>query len=434
MLSDGLGPFIVRSVAGTGAVQIAAMFATFVVGVQLARQLGVAGYGYYGLAFAIITTAGIPGEMGLPKLVMREVAIADARSDAPYLFGVLRWGRRIAAYLSVAIAVAILIGAFVLGLVRPSPLVLTLVAGAPVIPFIVLAKVDGGALRALNRIVASQVPAFLLRPVAASVMLLLIYLAGLKLLPWVAMGLNAITAVAAWALTVALLNRRLPPPTAAREIREGRRWLSSTVPMALSDGMLLLQTQLSVLLLGLLATAADVGLFRIAVSTAIVLSAPGTIVAFVALPLISRLHADNDKRRLQKLLTHAARAQVTGVLLLSLPLFLRPGTILTLVYGHEFAPAANVLRIVLIGQVASAGFGLNAALLNMTHRERRVTRAMAVGLFCNAIAIAALLPIFGITGAAIGYASSMLAWNLLAWIDARRFVGVDTSVLPSSAK
>jgi O-antigen/teichoic acid export membrane protein len=199
--------------------------------------------------------------------------------------------------------------------------------------------------------------------------------------------------------------------------------------MALSDGMLLLQTQLSVLLVGLLITAADVGLFRIAVSTAVVLSAPATIIAPVALPVISRLYAENDLARLQKLLTRSARVQFAAVLLLSLPLFLWPGPILALVYGHEYAAAADVLRIVLLGQLVTVGFGLNAALLNMTHHERRVTRAMAVGLLCNAVAIAALLPIWGVVGGAVGYASSMLAWNVLAWIDARRFVGVDTSVL-----
>jgi hypothetical protein len=40
---EGLGPYLVRSVAATGAVRLAAMAATFLVGVQLARGLGVSG-------------------------------------------------------------------------------------------------------------------------------------------------------------------------------------------------------------------------------------------------------------------------------------------------------------------------------------------------------------------------------------------------------
>ena len=92
----GLGPLLVRSVTGTAAVRLSAMVASFAVGVQLARVLGVSGYGYYGMAVAVITLAGIPGEMGLPRLVTREVAAAKARGDLAVLFGVLRWADRTA--------------------------------------------------------------------------------------------------------------------------------------------------------------------------------------------------------------------------------------------------------------------------------------------------------------------------------------------------
>jgi O-antigen/teichoic acid export membrane protein len=102
----GLAPFLVRAMAGSGAARYGwvAMVASFVAGVQLARMLGVAGYGYYGLALSIVTLAGIPGELGLPKLVTREVAAAVARHDDAQRFGVLHWARRTALPLSAAMA------------------------------------------------------------------------------------------------------------------------------------------------------------------------------------------------------------------------------------------------------------------------------------------------------------------------------------------
>ena len=69
------------------------MVASFAVGVQLARLLGVEGYGYYGIALSVVTIAGIPGEMGLSRLVTREVASASAKGDLPHLFGAVRWTR-----------------------------------------------------------------------------------------------------------------------------------------------------------------------------------------------------------------------------------------------------------------------------------------------------------------------------------------------------
>ncbi len=426
--ADGLGPFLVRSVAGTGAVRIATMFVSFLVGVQLARGLGVAGYGYYGIALSIVTIAGVPGELGLPPLVTREVAAADARRDYAYLFGVLRWGKRMAARLSVGMAFILLIAALLLQEVHPSPLVLALVAGAPVIPFLALAKMNGGALRGLHQIIRGQLPAFLLKPGAMSVLLFLMYLAGLKLQPWTAVALNAVTAAGAWIVAAIWLRQRLPEHGNLEEVREGRRWISSMVPMALTQGMQVLQRQVSVLLLGILLSATDVGLFRIATATAVMLSAPQTIMLTVASPLISRLDAQQDHRRLQTLLTRCAQAQFAGVFLLSLPLFLAPQWILTLVYGHAYAAAADVLRIILVGQLITTGFGLNATVLNMTRHERRVTRAMTIGLVLNAGTFALLVPLWGLEGAATGYVVSILVWNIIAWFDARRLVGVDTSI------
>ena len=428
----GLGPFLVRAVAGTGAVRIGAMLASFLVGIQLARGLGVAGYGYYGIALSVISIAGIPGEMGLPPLVTREVAAADARGDAGHLLGVLRWSKRVALRLSAVMAVLVIVGALVLDQFRPSPLALALAAGAPTIPFMALARVNGGAQQGLKQIVRGQLPAFLLKPLAMSALLFSIFLVGVKLEPWNAMALYSLTAAAAWAIAMIWLSQSLPRHGQADEVQDGRRWVSIMIPMGLTQGMLALQGQMSVLLLGFMMSAADVGLFRISTATAVMISAPLAIMVAVAPPMISRLHEQQDRRHLQTLLTRSAQAQFAGVLFLSLPLFIAPQAILSLVYGADYKSAADVLRIILLGQLVSAGFGLNGSVLNMTHHERRVTRAMAIALLLNILSFTLFVPIWGLRGAAVGYVISMLAWNTTMWIDARRLVGVDTSFLPIS--
>jgi len=426
----GLGPFLVRSVAGVGAIRAASMLASFLVGVQLARGLGVAGYGYYGIALAIVSLAGVPGELGLPPLVTREVAAADAKGNVAHVLGVVRWGTGLAARLSAAMAVLIFVGALVLAEIRPSPLVPALMAGAAVVPLMALLKVNGGALRGLREIIRGQLPAGLFKPAGMSVLLFLIYLLGLQLHPWIAVGLNAVTAAAALVIGAIWLSRRLSHDEHVEPVRDGRRWLSSMIPMALSAGILALQRQLSVLLLAVLVSPTDVGLFRIATATAVMLSAPQAIMFTVTSPMISRLHAQEDRRRLQTMLTHAAQFQFAGVLLLSLPLFIAPGPILAFVYGHQFAAASEVLRIILVGQLITTAFGLNGGVLNMTHHERRVTRAMTIALVLNAVTFVAFVPLWGTIGAAIGFVVSMLAWNIVTWLDARRLVGVDTSALP----
>ena len=429
LLGHGLGPFVIRSVAGTGAVQLAGMFFTFLVGVQLARGLGVRGYGYYALAFSIITIAGIPAQMGLSRLVTREVATSAAASDWPRLFGVLHWADRICLLSSLLIATAVVIATF---LIRSgSPLSAAVLFGAPIIPLVALARIRGGALQGLNHVVRGQIPAMLLRPALISLMLFAAHLAGRTLHARAAMAINSIAAAAVLLLAHLWLRRRLPPDRPAELLITSRPWLASSIPLALTEGMRVLQGELSILLVGLIAAPAAVGLFRIANSTIAMAAAAIPIVLFVALPVIARLHAQQDRARLQRAVTAFAWLQFGGVALLSLPLLVAAEPLLQLVFGAQFVPAANVLRVLALGQIVSAAFGPNAALLNMTHHEKRVMRAMAVSLILSLAIIPLGLAAWGIVGAAVASVVSLLCWNLMLWSDARRFLAIDTCAFRS---
>jgi O-antigen/teichoic acid export membrane protein len=425
---EGLGPFLVRSVAGTGAVRLAAMAASFVVGVQLARMLGVAGYGYYGLAISVITIASIPGELGISRLVMREVAASSARGDEGELIGVVRWGSRLAGGLSLVVMLLLALAALLV--MTRSPVVgACLLAGAPTVPFMVISRINGGVLQGLRHIVRGQIPANLIRPLLFSLALLAAYFLRLRVGPVAATGLSSLTAGAACAVALVWARQRLPSATAAAIARGGRKWIGSSVALALTDGMRVLQSELSILLLGLLAPAAQVGLFRTASVTAITASAVILIVGHVAMPVIVRLHAQGEHQRLQLVVTSAARAQLAGGVLLALPLLVAAGPLLGLVYGHAFEAAANATRILAAGQIVSAAFGPNVALLNMTHHERRVTRAMAIALAVNVPALLVLGHWWGIEGVAVAYVAGLLCWNVIAWRDAKRLLGIETSAL-----
>jgi O-antigen/teichoic acid export membrane protein len=407
------------------------MVAAFAVGVQLARGLGVSGYGYYGIALSVITLCGIPGELGIPRLVTREVAAALVRKDYPHLFGVLRWGDALAMRISALMAVGLGVAAVAIAQLRPSPVAMALAAGAPIIPLIVLSRLRGGALQGLHHIVRGQVPANLVRPVVQSVLLLLAYLLGLALSPANAMGINSIACAAAYLLGAYWLAQRLPAATPAEAVHSDRTWLASSIPMALTDGMRILQSELTILLLGVVTIPAEVGLFRVAAATAFAAATPIAVINHVAFPTIARLFAENDFRRLQRAVTSLAQIQFAGVLLLSLPLILIPELLLRLVFGPEFGAAAGVLRVLALAQLVNAAFGPNVALLNMTHCERRVTRAMAIGLGVNVAAVIVLTSFWGKMGAGLAVFGSLIIWNVLTWADGRRMLGIDSSLVPA---
>jgi len=429
LTGSGLGPLLVRAVAGSTFVRLASMLTSLLVGVQLARQLGVEGYGYYGFAFAIIAIVSIPCELGLPTLVTREVASASVSGNSGALFGVLRWADRTCWMVSGVMVVGMVIAASVLW-GDEHLLASTLLAGAGMIPFMALSRIRGGSLQGLQNIVLGQVPANLLKPVFLSALLALTYVTGVAIGPASAMLLNSITAIMVFAIARHWLQRRLPRNREAEPIVNGRRWLASTIPLAMTDGIRTLQTELTILLVGLLASTSEAGLLRIAVVTATVAAAPMPVMVRVAMPVIARLHAEADRFRLQKFVTYSAYVQTAGVILLSLPLLFFPEILLVEAFGPPFAPAANALRIISLGQIANAAFGSNIVLLNMTNHERRVTRAMGIGLAMNVVTVLLLVHTKGIVGGAIGFVVSLLSWNILTWIDGRRILGVETSVFP----
>lgn len=428
VLGEGLGPFLIRAVAGSGAVQLGGMVVGFLVGVQLARGLGVAGYGYYGIAMAVVSLVTIPGALGIPRLVTREVAAAEARKDFAALFGVLRWADRTCWRTSAAIALAVAIGAAIAWRLSSAGLALAILLGAPMIPLLPLSAIRGGALRGLHHVVLGQISNTFLRPLAMSVMLFAIFLAGFRIGAPLAMALNSLTALGALVLTDRWLASRLPEPRVEASTSNSRGWLASSIPMALADAVQTLQQQLSVLVLGLVAAPAVVGLFRVSISSLPVLAVPITVVNLVVLPMFARLHAEGDDARLQKLVTATALIRFAGVLLLALPLIVAAGPLLGLVFGKGYVPAADTLRILAIGMTLNSAFGPNAALLNMTGHERRVTRAVSTSLAINIGVMAILAPRWGGPGAATGILAGQIWWNSLLWLDARRKLSIETSV------
>lgn len=427
---SNLGSVIIRSIALTGIVQVAAIIAVFLSSVQLARGLGVRGYGEYGIAMAVVTLGGIPAELGIPKLVLRETAAATALSDWPKFFGVLRWANRTCWRISALLALAIIIGSDAILRTQDTGLMRAIAVGIPIIPLLAMARIQGAALQGLQFIVLGQLAQTLLRPLLLALILFIAYIAQQFPSAAGAMALNSATALVALVVNYIWLKNREPAKKQVAVVHEGRRWLKSSFPMALSEGMLQLQAQLSILLVGIFAGPSDVGLFRIGISVVTFMVAPVVLLGAVTLPIYSRLYVERDFDRLQRLCTRSTQLQFTVILIISLPLLLYGREILGFIFGQSYRGAFAAMAISSIGFLFSAACGANSELLNMTGHERRVTRAMAIGLTTNILTMPVFVSLFGIGGAALSLSIGTVAWNLIATRDAFKLLQVNTTLVP----
>ena len=428
----GLKPYLIRALAGSGALQAAGMAATFLVGLQLARGLGPGGYGQYGIAMAMLTLAAVPSEFGLPQLVTREVAAASARDQRERIFGVITWADRVVLTLAIPLSVLIAVGAWLV--LDSRTVAIAVVVGAFAIPLVAFAKIRGAALQGLHFVVLGQTPITLLRPLLMSLMLAVLFLLMPDADASEAMALNVATAAVAVVFAHAWLQGRLPRPRPTRVEQDKSGWLRSALPMATTAGMRTFQPQIGILLLGLLASSHEVGIFRVALSTAVMVAVPIGLINTVIGPQLARLHAEGDWRRLQQLCSRSAQLMTAVVFVLALPFLLYGSPLLSLVFGDDCAPANTALMILCLAQLASAMFGPNALLLVMAGNERRVTRAIAAALIVNPAILLLLVPSLGQVGAAWAAGAGLLTWNAIAWWDAYRIVGVNTFFLSAGLK
>lgn len=419
---DGLWSFVLKVVSTT---------LSFLVAVVLARVLGAEGYGIYAYTLALVTLLALPAQAGLPNLVLRETARGMAQGRPDMVQGVWRWAAWATALLSVVLVVLAAIGLLLWRGGRMELREWTLAWALALVPLVALGNLRGAALRGLGRIVAGQLPEFLIRPGLFLVLVLGFSVAGEGHLSAPAvMALHVVAAAIAFAVGGWLLWQHMPPTVRqSRPQFGGRAWLASTIPLALIAAMQTVNNQADILILGLFRPDEQVGVYRVAVQAATLASFGLQAVNTVVAPRFARLYAKGDLERLQRLATASAQV-VLGFNLAVTAFFIVFGKlVLRLVFGPDFLASYIPLLILLVGQFVNSAMGSVGFLLNMTGHERDTARGMAIAAIGNVTLNLFLVPRFGTTGAALATAITLIFWNILLWRSVRKRLGINSMAI-----
>jgi O-antigen/teichoic acid export membrane protein len=174
-------------------------------------------------------------------------------------------------------------------------------------------------------------------------------------------------------------------------------------------------------MLGALSSTADAGVY--AATTRI-----GTLVLFgltavnsILAPMISELYTRGDMEGLRRTVTRGAwlGAAVAVPTLAALALL---GVELLGLFGEGFTEGYTPLLILLVGYGANALAGSVGFLMTMTGHHLQALRILALSAGLNLALNALLIPLYGMAGAAVATAVSMVLWNglMLAYVW-RRF-------------
>ena len=421
---------LVRIALGSAAIQAISRLLTLGLGILLARGLGAEGYGVYSYAIALMTLLMVVAEAGVPTLLMREIAASETREEWGAVRGVLRSAGQYVGLTSTTIAA---IGLLVLWpmseVISPQAwdtafvmlLALPLMAGANTTIF---------AIRGFHRIVFSEIVDLLLRPVLPLILVFgFFWLLPEHQQPQLVMAAQLIAALTVLILaTVALRGLTPEAVKSAVPVYNRRAWLRSAMPFTLIGGAGIINTHTDIIMLGWFTTSNEIGIYRVAVQGATLVGFSLQVVNAVVAPQFSRLHARGDLEHLQEIVTRSAR----WVLLLAVPvavlLIVAGGLLLGGVFGVEFTPAHLPLAILTLGQLANAAFGSVGPLLNMTGHEDVAARNLWLAALLNIVLNFAFIPFFGMIGAAIATAISMVLWNLLLYQQVKHRLGINSTV------
>lgn len=415
--------------SGTVLLQGAALVMGFGTSILLARLLGASAYGLYVYSLAWASVLALPAVLGLDRFLVRGIAVYEVERQWQLMAGLLRRTNQLVMLTSTLIAS---VGCVVAVLFLSDSVRWPFCVAMLFIPFTALTLIRQGAMQAIGRVMTGQLPEYLIRPVVTLAAIGVVELvAHDTLTTTTALAANVGGVAFAFAVGALLLRRALPAALDTAQPRYAtRQWLHAALPMMLIAGVWLANNYVATLVVGTLDGSRAAGIYSVvekgAELTVLVLIAANMPLA----PVIARMHARRDSEGLQ----HATERVAQATFLVSVPVAIAfaalPDLYLTL-FGASFRAGGVALRIMALAQLANAAAGPAGNVLIMTGHERSAVRGVGVGLVSNFVLGIVLVPPLGVTGAAIAFAASLVLWNVLLVLSARRRVGVNTTVFRS---
>lgn len=400
----------------------------FLVGIQLARGLGVAGYGLYGSAMAAASLGASFASGGLQLHATRDLSAFRAQGDHGSAARLVGWSLRNGALLGGAAALAV--GAYAYwGLGAPGLLIASAMAVTALSGLLILA---GAIARGSGQLVLGQALDTAIRPTAQSGLL------------WIAvLALGSLDPALAMALTVAAILVTLPfgwrtvsrvwrsPTTSVTSPAERREWRKASTTMGLSTVIHAAEAAIPLIVVGSFSTLEQAGLFRVATAIMVFASLPITMITAMVPAMASSLYQQRDRAQLVRVAAACAALMVVPTLAIAGGLALFGEALLALAFGSDYRAAGPVVALLAGASLVYAMGGISISLLYAARHDAVVTRAFVVSLAvtCAGLVLAAR------DGSAVAFALAVLggiaARTAFLIIATVRLVGIDPTIIGS---
>jgi len=188
--------------------------------------------------------------------------------------------------------------------------------------------------------------------------------------------------------------------------------LSVSVPMLFSSSLALIMGWTDTIMLGMFRTEEEVGIYNVALRVSMITSITLMAINTIAAPKFAEFWGKGDIERLAKIAQQSTKLIFWTSFPILLIFLIFPKQILG-IFGEEFKAGAIALMILTVGQFVNAAAGSVGYILQMTGHQKFHQNIVLVGALLNIILNYLLIPIYGIIGAAIASAISVIFWNVV---------------------
>ncbi|MEM7286260.1 MAG: flippase [Actinomycetota bacterium] len=418
--SNGSGRTELATVAkGAGflaAGRVFSMAVRLVMAVMLARWLGADDYGLYILAISIAFSASALGSFGLDTGMERYVAVETGRDDGGALRGALQVGiaGTLAGSLVMAGVIVLLRDTLANDLFDEPDLVPLLTITALLVPLLAMSTFGFATLIGFKRMGHGAIARDVVQPLARLVLLGAVWIAGAT--AFRAGMAIAVSYLAACVIAYRLVMRAVDSTSPGPIRREVRDIAAFSLPFWFTGVLRIARTRLQPVLLGVVGTTANVGIFSVITSASLLGRAATLSINKALRPTVAQLHDAGDHAEIGRLYATTTRWTLAVNLPIVLVIALLPESILG-VFGPNFTTGTSALVVVVLAELAGAATGMSGPIIAMSgHNRLKVINSfvwMAVSIAANVI----LIPIWGLMGAAVAVVISTSSINIIRVVE-----------------
>ena len=391
--------------------------------ILLARLLGAEGVGVYYLALSVTTIGVIIGQVGLGSVLLRFTAANVALQNWEKVAGIYRNGILMAAGTSITVSMIVfgvapwLANTFYSEPALARPLQVMAFAIFPMSLLLLHAEL----LKGLRKIR----PAILINSVGVPLFNIpLFILINAKLGVLGAATAYVISTGLVFFIGIKLWSHSTPQIRGVRGHFDTRVLVVTGFPLFVIAIMNLVMDQINLILLGVWTNSETVGIYGIALRTAVLTSFILFAVNSVVAPKFAALYAQENYEALATLARNIVRISSLVALFFVSPFILAPSWILG-VFGSEFAEGTTILPILAIGQFINVITGPVGLLLTMTGYEKVQRNNVILSACLDIFLCLILIPSYGAAGAAIAASLSLIFKNINATFLVQRYLSIN---------